>query len=318
MNQTSYKVILLNEYAIALKEDGYNKQAIDLLLKALSLTKEENCAIYRNQVINTLSVCYENMGQYAEALAWQRKLQQETDSIFNIDKEKMLSELRIKYDTERQANEIREGKLVLLQKEKKEQALLCVLLVILIVTFTLWLLYRRQNILYTSIVRQHQESIRKEEHLKAIINSLQQEHINTAASVTSSTNEKYAASSLSNEKKTLLFQRLEKLMQEQKVYKENLLTKERVADLLETNRTYLSQVINEQTQQNFTQYVNSYRIQEAIRLLSDPKNDIPLKAVASVVGFNSMSTFYKIFQDIVGIPPKQYRNKVITMHKKEG
>ena len=278
MNQTSYKVILLNEYAIALKEDGYNKHAIDLLLKALSLTKEENCAIYRNQVINTLSVCYENMGQYAEALAWQRKLQQETDSIFNIDKEKMLSELRIKYDTERQANEIREGKLVLLQKEKKEQALFSVLIVILIVTFTLWL----------------------------------------AASVTSSTNEKYAASSLSNEKKTLLFQRLEKLMQEQKVYKENLLTKERVADLLETNRTYLSQIINEQTQQNFTQYVNSYRIQEAIRLLSDPKNDIPLKAVASEVGFNSMSTFYKIFQDIVGIPPKQYRNKVITMHKKEG
>lgn len=318
MNQTSYKVILLNEYAIALKEDGYNKQAIDLLLKALSLTKEENCAVYRNQVINTLSVCYENMGQYAEALAWQRKLQQETDSIFNIDKEKMLSELRIKYDTERQANEIREGKLVLLQKEKKEQALFSVLIVILIVTFTLWLMYRRKNILYTSIVRQHQESIRKEEHLKAIINSLQQEHINTAASVTSSTNEKYAASSLSNEKKTLLFQRLEKLMQEQKVYKENLLTKERVADLLETNRTYLSQVINEQTQQNFTQYVNSYRIQEAIRLLSDPKNDIPLKAVASEVGFNSMSTFYKIFQDIVGIPPKQYRNKVITMHKKEG
>ena len=96
------------------------------------------------------------------------------------------------------------------------------------------------------------------------------------------------------------------------------MTKERVADLLETNRTYLSQVINEQTQQNCTQYVNSYRIQEAIRLLSDPKNDIPLMAVASEVGFNSMSTFYKIFQDIVGIPPKQYRNKVITMHKKEG
>ena len=112
-----------------------------------------------------------------------------------------------------------------------------------------------------------------------------------------------------------MFQRLEKLMQEEEVYKENLLTKERVADLLGTNRTYLSQVINEQTQQNFTQYVNNYRINEAIRLLSDPETDIPLKAVASEVGFNSMSTFYKIFQNTVGIPPKQYRNKVMSMHK---
>ena len=69
--------------------------------------------------------------------------------------------------------------------------------------------------------------------------------------------EKYAASSLTNEKKNSLFQRLEKLMQEDAVYKENFLTKERVADLLGTNRTYLSQVINEQTQQNFTQYITA-------------------------------------------------------------
>lgn len=113
--------MLLNEYAIALAEEGKNQQAIDLLFQALSLTKTENCEIYRNKVINTLSVCYENMGKYVEALSWQRKLQQETDSIFNTDKEKVLSELRIKYDTEHQANEIRKNKLVLLQKEKKSR-----------------------------------------------------------------------------------------------------------------------------------------------------------------------------------------------------
>lgn len=314
MNQTSYKVLLLNEYAIALAEEGKNQQAIDLLFQALAFTKEENCEIYRNKVINTLSVCYENMGQYVEALAWQRKLQQETDSIFNTDKEKVLSELRIKYDTEHQANEIRKNKLILLQKEKKEQALIGILVIVLLVVFALWYRYRRQNQLYTSIVRQHQEAIRKEQQLKEVIASLREQPQEAPAPV-SSVGEKYAASSLTNEKKNSLFQRLEKLMQEEEVYKENLLTKERVADLLGTNRTYLSQVINEQTQQNFTQYVNNYRINEAIRLLSDPETDIPLKAVASEVGFNSMSTFYKIFQNTVGIPPKQYRNKVMSMHK---
>lgn len=99
--------MLLNEYAKALAEEGRNKEAIDLLFQALSFTKEENCEIHRNKVITTLSACYENMGQYVEALTWQRKLQQETDSIFNTDKEKVLSELRIKYDTEHQANEIK-------------------------------------------------------------------------------------------------------------------------------------------------------------------------------------------------------------------
>ncbi|MFP5129830.1 helix-turn-helix domain-containing protein [Phocaeicola coprocola] len=313
-NQTSYKVLLLNEYAIALAEKGKNQQAIDLLFQALSLTKTENCEIYRNKVINTLSVCYENMGKYVEALSWQRKLQQETDSIFNTDKEKVLSELRIKYDTEHQANEIRKNKLVLLQKEKKEQALIGILIIVLLVIFALWYRYKRQNQLYTNIVRQYQESIRKEQQLKDVISSLRKQQEETASALPPSASEKYAASSLTSEKKMSLFQRLERLMQEEEVYKENLLTKERVADLLGTNRTYLSQVINEQTQQNFTQYINNYRINEAIRLLSDPKNDIPLKAVAAEVGFSSMSTFYKIFQNTVGIPPKQYRNKVMSMH----
>lgn len=313
INQTSYKVLLLNEYAKALAEEGRNKEAIDLLFQALSYTKEENCEIHRNKVITTLSACYENMGQYVEALAWQRKLQQETDSIFNTDKEKVLSELRIKYDTEHQANEIKKGKLALLQKEKKEQALMGTLVIILLVVFALWYRYKRQNQLYTRIVCQHQEAIRKEQQLREVITSLRSQQETVSAS--SPMSEKYAASSLTNEKKNSLFQRLEKLMQEDAVYKENLLTKERVADLLGTNRTYLSQVINEQTQQNFTQYINNYRINEAIRLLSDPETDLPLKAVAAEVGFNSMSTFYKIFQNTVGVPPKQYRNKVMSMHK---
>lgn len=187
------------------------------------------------------------------------------------------------------------------------------LVIILLVVFALWYRYKRQNQLYTRIVCQHQEAIRKEQQLREVITSLRSQQETVSAS--SPMSEKYAASSLTNEKKNSLFQRLEKLMQEDAVYKENLLTKERVADLLGTNRTYLSQVINEQTQQNFTQYINNYRINEAIRLLSDPETDLPLKAVAAEVGFNSMSTFYKIFQNTVGVPPKQYRNKVMSMHK---
>ena len=165
-----------------------------------------------------------------------------------------MSELRIKYDTEHQANEIKKGKLALLQKEKKEQALMGTLVIILLVVFALWYRYKRQNQLYTRIVCQHQEAIRKEQQLREVITSLRAQQESVSAS--SPMSEKYAASSLTNEKKNSLFQRLEKLMQEDAVYKENFLTKERVADLLGTNRTYLSQVINEQTQQNFTQYIN--------------------------------------------------------------
>ena len=51
--------------------------------------------------------------------------------------------------------------------------------------------------------------------------------------------------------------------------------------MLGTNRTYLSQIINEQTKQTFTQFVNGFRTKEAVRLLSDPDNQTPLKAISA-------------------------------------
>ena len=312
-NQTSINVCLLYGYANALTKENKYSEAIKLLNQALTVSKEQNCPVFRNEIINTLSSCYESMGKYSEALIWHRKLQQETDSIFNIEKEKILSELHIKYDTERQKNEIKQNKLTLLQKEKKEQILISILILILAIVVILYYFYRKQSQLYTSIVRQNQDAIRREQQLQNTINTLRQHNDSMTAESIEKVN--ISTSSLTDEKKNALFQQLETLMQEQKLYKEHFLTKERVVELLDTNRTYLAQIIKEQTQLNFTQYINNYRINEAIRLLSDPQNDAPLKAIASDVGFNSMTTFYKVFQNTTGIPPKQYREKVLSLHK---
>ena len=112
------------------------------------------------------------------------------------------------------------------------------------------------------------------------------------------------ALALTDEKKHVLFQNLEHCMTDQGIYRDKLLTKEKVADLLGTNRTYLSQVINEQTGQTFTQYVNRYRLDEAIRLLGDPQADITLKGIASDVGFSSMTTSTKCFRPTSACRPR--------------
>ena len=39
---------------------------------------------------------------------------------------------------------------------------------------------------------------------------------------------------------------------------------------------------------------------EAVRLLSDPDNQTPLKAISAELGFNSMTTFYSQFQAATG------------------
>lgn len=67
----------------------------------------------------------------------------------------------------------------------------------------------------------------------------------------------------------------------------------------------------------FKNYVNSLRISEAVAILSDPDNDVPLKAVYAELGFNSTSTFYRVFQNATGVPPSQYRKEARKMQERQ-
>ena len=312
-NQPSTQVFLLYGYAHALGREGRHDEAITLLQQALALTDGNHFRVFRHDVVNELSIVYERMERYADALACMRSLSAETDSLFSISKEKVISDLRIQYDSEHMENELQQRRLELLQREKKEQLLLGVLVILVLIAAGTFYLYRHKNRLYLTIVRQKQESLRREQQLQDTIRRMNEGNIFPSPSVAEDAEKKYVNSPLTDEKKHVLFQNLEHCMTDQGIYRDKLLTKEKVADLLGTNRTYLSQVINEQTGQTFTQYVNRYRLDEAIRLLGDPQADITLKGIASDVGFSSMTTFYKVFQTNVGMSPKEYREKALHL-----
>lgn len=298
-------------YAGVLMHHNQYEQALKMLKTGISISYQQTNAIYRNDLLKALSQCYEESGMPGEALKYHKLFQQETDSLYNAEKERAVGEIRAKYDTERQENEIKQNRLVLLEKENKMQLLIAGLLCFVIAASLLYYLYYRKNKLYLTIIKQNQDAIRREKQLKKKIH----EYLSQSDKPSALQPEKYAASSLTDQKKQDLFQRLETLLQEEKVFTDNLLTKEKVAELLDTNRTYLSQIINEQTQQTFTQFVNGFRTKEAIRLLSDPDNQTPLKAISAELGFNSMTTFYNQFQAATGMTPTQYRNKVQELHK---
>lgn len=299
-------------YADILLRRGDIGRAIQLLQEGVEYSQAYPSAVFRSELILKLSECYERNGNIDKALSNYKDYKNETDSLYRLEKERVAYEMRVKYDMEKAENEIKEQQLIIQEREKRMYLMLSLLLVIVVVLVVLGVLYYKQRGLYKAIVRQNQEAIRREYTLKERIEAMETKEPSVAEG-TSQT--KYASSSLNEEKKTDLFQALEKLMSEQKVYMDNLLTKDKVAELLGSNRTYLSQIINEQTGKTFTQYINDYRIQDAIRRLSDPENQIPLKALSVELGFNSSTTFYKQFQTATGMTPAQYRSQVMEMHK---
>lgn len=300
---------LFVDYAQTLMNLNRLDEAYRVLRKGESFCEKYKKLIGRDDLYKTLSQYYEQEKSYSKALVYQHLYQVEKDSIFNANKEYAINDLETKYGTEKLKSEIVTARLEQSKREKVLMLMGAVLICIVIIAGTLYYLYRRKNTLYKTIVRQNLESIKREKSLESQIGELKKAIDDTEMKDNSAIN-KYTGSSLSSEKGVELFYRLESLMESEQIYQDNMITREKVADQLGTNRTYLSQAINEQTGKTFTQYVNEIRTREAVRQLSDPNNDIPLKALCAKLGFNSMTTFYSLFQNKVGMTPTQYRTSV--------
>lgn len=79
-----------------------------------------------------------------------------------------------------------------------------------------------------------------------------------------------------------------------------------LAHRLRTNPALLSKVINAGCGQNFNDFVNTYRVQEAQRKLADPRfAHYSLVGVALESGFNSKSTFNRVFKKLLGQAPSE-------------
>lgn len=97
------------------------------------------------------------------------------------------------------------------------------------------------------------------------------------------------------------------IMEEHKVFLDPELTLTELAKKLNTNPSLLSKVINSCFQVSFNDYVNQFRVQEAILLMADSRyKNLNLLAIAYDAGFNSKSTFNRAFKKVTGHNPKNY------------
>ena len=78
---------------------------------------------------------------------------------------------------------------------------------------------------------------------------------------------------------------------------------------------YLSQIINDSLQKNFFDFINFYRIEESKNYLSDSKyKKLNILEVLYEVGFNSKSTFNKVFKEHTGLTPTEYRQQKLLKY----
>jgi AraC-like DNA-binding protein len=124
---------------------------------------------------------------------------------------------------------------------------------------------------------------------------------------------RYAASPMQGEEKKRILEKLLQHMQSQRPYLEPELTLNDLAAQTVVKPKLLSQVINELLHRNFFEFINHYRIEEAKRLLTNPKDKkITVLEVMYEVGFNSKSSFNTLFKKYTGLTPGEFKKHNIT------
>ena len=121
---------------------------------------------------------------------------------------------------------------------------------------------------------------------------------------------KYKKSLIQGLSRDKIINRLQELMEQEKLYREFEVRLDDVAATLFITPHQLSEFINDCMGMNFTTYINHYRVEEAKNLLLNH----PEQSVLSIgfqVGFGSKQSFNSSFKQQTGMTPSEYRKQAL-------
>lgn len=124
---------------------------------------------------------------------------------------------------------------------------------------------------------------------------------------------KYLSSNLGEQQRLELAERIQDVMENTNVFCNCDFSLDTLAELVGSNKKYVSQVINDTFGKSFNNYINPYRIHLAQCRFADTEHygNLTMKAVAESVGFKSYSSFVSVFRKVTGISPSLYRDMAL-------
>ena len=240
--------------------------------------------LYRTLFINKANL-YKALGDYRHAFEAITRASVIQDSIMARERDSKTEEYEVKFKKQ-------EAEMALKEKETSERIHLIIIIALVIIlvlaTIALWRiivnrrrLSERNHDLYATI----QQMLEKQKDAELAL-------------------EETPETALSNTQQ--LYQRIVKLMKEQKPYTDSNMNRDSLAQMLGTNYNLLADAIRECANgQSIGDFIEDWRLRYAAQLLAETNHSIGL--VMEMCGFVSRSHFNTLFRERFKMTPSEYR-----------
>lgn len=301
--------ILINQADHAVQNGRY-RQAVDLLEKALVLFQQAKANDRIERAMIELLDLFAVLGDYEQFKAQLEGYLQFREAFASSTASARFAELKSLYEHERHISQIKQQAYEL--QEKQRFLILTVVSLAFALTglLVLGLLYYKNQRLVRSLYQKNKNTLRQpyavhpHEVSGVVVPPEQVVGISKGPENARLTTEE--ASTESIDRLQQLFFDINALVDSLKLYTNPTLTLSELAKQLNTNETYISQAINQYAHKNFNAFINQFRIEEAQRLMIVSRGEAVLDQLIEDCGFNSKSTFYRLFKQQTGLTPSQY------------
>ena len=285
---------------------GDYRKAIEALKQSERIAVDLEMKDCKLEVYKMLAQYYQQLGDHGSREHYYNQYTQLKDTLTNYQQLASVSEMEFRNELKGMEQEMSEMRQ---HREVMSIVALTSLGFLLALAVLLYLVYRKNGELTRSnqsLYQKNVEMLRAEEEERRMRRQLQDKE----TPATDADNDvKYKSSHLSNEDKEQLLSRIQEVMENSDEIFSPEFSLERLAMLSDSKSKYVSQVINEYYEQNFNNFLNSFRIKEACKRMGDLDNygNYTIEAISESVGFKSRSTFVTSFKRITGLTPSQYQ-----------
>lgn len=291
VDYTFFAYVHYSEYLLSLQR---YRDAISYMNDGLKYVIHHHLQVERPRAYNVMASAYDKLGISDSASYYKTQAVVESDVLHRRDIVNVKRNVIAKYEkeyrltiTEMQLHSMRE----------KMWLYITAFLILLIASIVLVISRNRKIKLYKQLVAREVEWNKERSRLE-------QANERSVANTVQDDNEDRRSVS-DNER--VLFERIDKLMRVDKLYKDPFLGRDKLAEILQTNRTYISKAINSVRGESVSRYIAIYRLEAASKMLSDIGDNTPIKDIATELGFTSLSTFYSLFKERYEMSPDKFR-----------